>query len=72
MVDISLCAAKYVVGHKDNITPPLVRITHAVCVRRSDTRARVHDPRLILALVVPRRERLYLVRVETGQTVRIQ
>jgi hypothetical protein len=54
MVDISLCAAKYVVGRKDNITPPLVRITHAVCERSRDTRARVHAPHLILALVVPR------------------
>jgi hypothetical protein len=47
-----------VVGHEDNITPPLVRIAHAVCERSRDARARVHDPHLILALVVPRRERL--------------
>jgi hypothetical protein len=38
--------------------PSLLLIAHAVYERARDARARVHDPHLILAGVVPRRDHL--------------
>ena len=45
-----------------------MRIAHAVCERSRDARARVHHSNLILALVVPRRERL----IPRGETKRVK
>ena len=45
-----------------------MRIAHAVCERSRDACARVHHSNLILALVVPRRERL----IPRGETKRVK